>query len=82
MKTNDKSLSFNRFPVEIMQNTMIIPPILRLEYIAALEKAYRSTDDFIQFIIAREMEMLRELLRLPGRSLEETEVAILSERTD
>lgn len=37
MKTNDKSLSFNRFPVEIMQNTMIIPPILRLEYIAALE---------------------------------------------
>ena len=60
----------------------IIPPILRLEYIAALEKAHRSTDDFIQFIIARETETLRELLRLLGRSLEETEVATLSEGAD
>ena len=60
----------------------IIPPILRLEYIAALEKAHRSTDDFIQFIIARETETLRELLRLLGHSLEETGVTTLSEGAD
>lgn len=60
----------------------IIPPILRLEYIAALEKAHRSTDDFIQFIIARETETLRELLRLLGRSFEETGVTTLSEGAD
>ena len=60
----------------------IIPPILRLEYIAALEKAHRSTDDFIQFIIARETETLRELLRLLGHSLEETGVITLSEGAD
>ena len=60
----------------------IIPPILRLEYIGALEKAHRSTDDFIQFIIARETETLRELLRLLGRSFEETGVTTLSEGAD
>ena len=60
----------------------IIPPILRLEYIAALEKAHRNPDGFIQFIIARETETLRELLRLLGRSFEETEVVTLNEGAD
>ena len=60
----------------------IIPPILRLEYIATLEKAHRNTNDFIQFIIARETETLRELLRLLGRSFEETEVVTLNEGAD
>ena len=60
----------------------IIPPILRLEYIATLEKAHRNTNDFIQFIIARETETLRELLRLLGRSFEETGVTTLSEGAD
>ncbi len=44
----------------------IIPPLLRFEYIAALEKAHVDTKDFVQFIIAREVETLRELLRLLG----------------
>ncbi len=44
----------------------IIPPTLRFEYIAALEKAHTDTKDFVHFIIAREVETLRELLRLLG----------------
>lgn len=56
----------------------IIPPILRLEYIAALEKAHTDTSDFIRFIIARETETLRELLRLLGNTPEEPETAALS----
>ena len=60
----------------------IIPPILRLEYITALEKAHRSTNEFIQFVIAREIETLRELLRLLGCILEKTEVPALSHGAD
>lgn len=56
----------------------IIPPILRLEYIATLEKAHHSTNEFIQFVIVREIETLRELLRLLGCSLEKTAAIILS----
>lgn len=56
----------------------IIPPILRLEYIAALEKAHTDTSDFIRFIIARETETFRELLRLLGDIPEEPETAALS----
>ena len=56
----------------------IIPPILRLEYITALEKAHRSTNEFIQFVIAREIETLRELLRLLGCILEKTVASTLS----
>lgn len=46
----------------------IIPPILRLEYITALEKAHYYPDEFILFIIERVIESLRELLRLLGVS--------------
>ncbi len=42
----------------------IIPPILRMEYIEDLEKAHTNTRDFVEFIFGREIETLRELLRL------------------
>lgn len=47
----------------------IIPPICRPEYIATLEKAGRSPDDFIHFIADRVCETQRELLRLMGQSI-------------
>lgn len=42
----------------------IIPPILRREYIAALEAAHRSTKDFCAFIAQRVIETEKDLLRL------------------
>lgn len=42
----------------------IIPPILRSEYIATLEKAHTDTDAFVEFIKGRIIETQRELLRL------------------
>ncbi len=44
----------------------IIPPILHSEYIALLEKSHTDTACFVQFIVRREEETLRELLRLLG----------------
>ena len=52
----------------------IIPPILRPDYIALLEAAHRTPKGFIDFIAAREIETLRELLRLlRGETVAETE---------
>lgn len=44
----------------------IIPPILRAEYIANLEKAHEDDVDFTRFIAARVVETQKELLRLLG----------------
>ena len=44
----------------------IIPPILRSEYIAALEKAHRTPRDFCIFIAQRVIETQKDLLRLFG----------------
>lgn len=46
----------------------IIPPILRAEYIAALEKAHTNRAPFIEFIKGRVLETQREQLRLFGES--------------
>ena len=46
----------------------IIPPILRGEYIAALEKAHRSTKTFCSFIALRVIETQKDLLRQFGYS--------------
>jgi len=47
----------------------IIPPICRHEYIATLEKAGRSSADFVRFIRDRVCETQKELLRLMGQSI-------------
>lgn len=47
----------------------IIPPICRHEYIATLEKAGRSPQDFVLFVRDRVSETQKELLRLMGESI-------------
>ena len=47
----------------------IIPPILRSDYIAALEKAHEDDSDFVTFIVEREIETQKEMLRLLGGKL-------------
>ena len=47
----------------------IIPPILRSDYIAALEKAHEDDSDFLTFIVEREIETQKEMLRLLGGKL-------------
>lgn len=42
----------------------IIPPVLRSEYIASLEKAHRDDSDFIRFILRCHIEAQKEYLRL------------------
>jgi len=43
---------------------VIIPPILRNEYIAALEKAHTDDKDFVEFIQDRELESQKDILKL------------------
>ena len=43
---------------------VVIPPVLRSEYIELLEKAHRIDSPFIEFIAELEKEAQRELLRL------------------
>jgi Fic family protein len=50
----------NQFPVTI------IPPVLRAEYIAALEKAHTNDNDFIEFIANCIKQSQLEYLRLVG----------------
>jgi Fic family protein len=50
-------------------NISVIPPILRNDYIQALEKAHTDTAPFIQFILGRVVETQKELLRLFGEDL-------------
>ncbi|WP_027362091.1 Fic family protein [Halodesulfovibrio aestuarii] len=42
----------------------IIPPVLRSEYIASLEKAHTDDSDFIRFILRCHVEAQKEYLRL------------------
>ncbi|SIO30695.1 Fic family protein [Halodesulfovibrio marinisediminis] len=42
----------------------IIPPVLRSEYIASLEKAHTNDSDFIKFILRCHIEAQKEYLRL------------------
>ncbi|MFA5537019.1 MAG: Fic family protein [Bacillota bacterium] len=42
----------------------LIPPILRTDYISLLEKARRDDKPFISFIVERELESQKDLLRL------------------
>lgn len=44
----------------------IIPPILRADYIAYLEKAHEDDTDFKEFIAGRVVETQKELIRLIG----------------
>ena len=45
---------------------VVIPPICRSEYIAALEKGHESENVFIQFIMERVVEAQRDYIRLIG----------------
>ena len=42
----------------------IIPPILRHEYIALLEKAHENDKPFVEFIAERVLETEKEIMRL------------------
>ncbi len=42
----------------------IIPPVLRLDYVSLLERAYKDDRDFTEFIAERELESQKEILRL------------------
>ncbi len=46
----------------------IIPPVLRREYIAALETAHENTEPFMAFIAGCVVETQKDLLRLFGQS--------------
>lgn len=43
---------------------VIIPPVLRMEYISLLERAHEDAVPFIDFIAERELESQKEILRL------------------
>ncbi|MFI3271786.1 MAG: Fic family protein [Pseudomonadota bacterium] len=43
---------------------VVIPPILRHDYIASLEKAHQNDNDFIRLIAQCELETQKEMLRL------------------
>ena len=42
----------------------VVPPILRGDYVALLERAHRDDGDFMEFIAEREFESQKEMLRL------------------
>lgn len=43
---------------------VIVPPILRQDYVSLLERAHREDRDFVEFIAEREYESQKEILRL------------------
>lgn len=43
---------------------VIVPPILRGDYVSLLERAYRDDGGFTEFIAEREFESQEEILRL------------------
>lgn len=43
---------------------VIVPPILRQDYVSLLERAHREDGDFVKFIAEREYESQKEILRL------------------
>ncbi len=42
----------------------LIPPILKIDYIGLLEKAHEDDKLFIDFIVERELESQKDLLKL------------------
>ncbi len=55
--------------ISLMRNgytIVIIPPVLRGDYIGFLEKAHEDDSDFINFIASRIIETQKELLRILG----------------
>ena len=42
----------------------VIPPVLRHDYISALEKAHRNDTFFVEFIVARVFETEKDFLRM------------------
>ena len=56
----------------------IIPPILRPKYITLLEAAHRTPAKFIDFIIDREIDTLRDLLRLLGNETASVQTTALT----
>lgn len=45
-------------------NIAVIPPVLRVEYLTALEKAYEDDEDFVKFIGSGVKETQKDYLRL------------------
>ena len=43
---------------------VVVPPILRGDYVSLLERAHRDDGDFMEFIAEREFESQKEILRL------------------
>lgn len=43
---------------------VIVPPVLRLDYVSLLERAHRDDREFMEFIAEREYESQKEMLRL------------------
>ena len=43
---------------------VVVPPILRGDYVSLLERAHRDDRDFMEFIAEREFESQKEILRL------------------
>ena len=43
---------------------VIVPPVLRLDYVSLLERAHRDDGGFVEFIAERELESQKEILRL------------------
>ena len=43
---------------------VIVPPVLRLEYLSLLGRAHKDDGDFVAFIAERELESQKEILRL------------------
>ena len=43
---------------------VIVPPVLRLDYVSLLERAHRDDRDFVAFIAERELDSQKEILRL------------------
>ena len=43
---------------------VIVPPVLRLDYVSVLARAHQDDGDFVAFIAERELESQKEILRL------------------
>lgn len=43
---------------------VVVPPVLRLDYVSLLERAHRDDGDFVAFIAEWELESQKEILRL------------------
>lgn len=57
-------LGMNTLLIQKSYLPLIIPPILRHDYITSLEKAHRNDSDFIRLIAQCELETQKEMIRL------------------